>query len=815
MRGTKILFMTMCPSWLSGARGARLLLALAAVLAWAAPASAQSTVSGVFHLVWRVSQDPGVPVEVSYHLSDDQGRTYALELEPEQVRAFGGPVGLNRRRVQVTIAPLAMAEGESGGGSRLRVLSLAPDEPAAPMTAALNPAGAVQSGSRPYATILCRFADSVTVPHPAEWYRELLTGTAANGLDHYWREVSDGRINLDGGVVVGWVDLPRTRAGYFPGGLNANPDWSAMVADCTGAADAAVDFRKYAGVNMQFNMYMPASWGGSRYVAADGVNRVMPMTWMAPWAGHSVYAHEMGHSFGLPHSSGPYTATYDSRWDVMSNSYIRAVGGQWIGQHTVIYHKDILGWIPAAQRYLAAPGSVRTLVLNRSETPGTTSDYQMAQIPLPGGMFYTVEVRRKVGYDLGLPGEGVVIHRVDPALADRSAQVMDADGNGDPNDAGAIWLPGERFVDAANQIAVSVDSAAGTGFQVTIARSAPVVMVSDSLRRLGVVQGAYADTLRAEGGVGTYTWTVVQGALPPGLALSGASGVLSGSPTQAGNWSFTARAASGATSSAQRQFRVNVVEPLRIVSDSVRVPARLGMPHADTLRATGALGTYTWSVRAGAVPPGLVLDGATGVLSGTATQEGTHRFTVGAASATLSAQLQLVVRVARPLALASDSVRRAATMGAQYADTLRAQGGLEPTVWRIADGRLPAGVALDSLTGAFSGVPTEAGTFRLAVTARSGTESVQGVARIAVGKPQLQPAAVVDQLLMGTGLAADQAHFLDLLGNRNGRVDVGDVRAWLADNQQINLSEHPVLQQIMAEPADPGAAQPRTPEGKP
>jgi hypothetical protein len=48
------------------------------------------------------------------------------------------------------------------------------------------------------------------------------------------------------------------------------------------------------------------------------------------------------------------------------------------------------------------------------------------------------------------------------------AQVVDTDGNGNPNDAGAMWLPGDTFVDAANGITVSVISTTATGFLVAI-----------------------------------------------------------------------------------------------------------------------------------------------------------------------------------------------------------------------------------------------------------------------------------------------------------------------------------------------------------
>jgi hypothetical protein len=188
---------------------------------------------------------------------------------------------------------------------------------------------------------------------------------------------------------------------------------------------------------------------------------------------------------------------------------------------------------------------------------------------------------------------------------------------------------------------------------------------------------------------------------------------------------------------------------------------------------------------------------------------------VAATSATLSAALQLVVRVAGPLRVVSDSLRPAGVMGAAYLDSLRVQGGLAAARWRVVEGQLPPGVALDSLSGVLSGVPAQPGQFRLSLRAVAADESVSAVVRMNVTKPQLQPGPVVDQLLGGSGLTVDQARFLDLLGNRNGRVDVGDVRAWLMENQQLDLRGHPVLQQIVGDRAEPAPAQPETSRGEP
>ena len=247
-----------------------------------------------------------------------------------------------------------------------------------------------------------------------------MLGGQAPGLDHYWREASFGTVNLTGSVVLGWYTLPRPRS-YYVYGNPLQLDTQRAASDCTGVADADVHFPSFIGINLMFNDDLDCcAWGGSTYLNLDGQSRTYRMTWLPPWGYESQgpVAHEMGHGFGLPHSSGPYGATYDSRWDVMSDvwgncpPYDPTYGC--VGTHTISYHKDLLGWIPSNRRYVAALGTSQTITLEPLDQL-SSSGYMIARIPLPGSStrFYTVETRRLAGYDAKLPGHAVIIHLVD------------------------------------------------------------------------------------------------------------------------------------------------------------------------------------------------------------------------------------------------------------------------------------------------------------------------------------------------------------------------------------------------------------------
>src|SRR5262249_44035537 len=101
--------------------------------------------------------------------------------------------------------------------------------------------------------------------------------------------------------------------------------------------------------------------------------------------------------------------------------------------------------------------------------------------------FYSVEARRKVGFDntngpagsiSDIPGSTVLIHEVDLVSFGASHHLIPfkldlSDPNNDPGGADAMWTPGRTFMDAARKISVTVVAETASGFVVRIQNAPP------------------------------------------------------------------------------------------------------------------------------------------------------------------------------------------------------------------------------------------------------------------------------------------------------------------------------------------------------
>lgn len=244
----------------------------------------------------------------------------------------------------------------------------------------------------------------------------------------------------------------------------------------------------------------------------------------------------------------------------------------------------------------------------------------------------------------------------------------------------------------------------------------PQLVIATTSLPTGSVKNAYSATLAATGGTNPLVWSLAAGStLPAGLSLS-SSGVISGTPTAAGNTSVTVQVsdASSPQQVATMTYTINIVLSTLAITTTSLPQGTIGVTYpSTTLTYSGGNPPVTWSLAAGSsLPSGLTLSSA-GVISGTPNgTAGTSTFTVQATDstpATVTQQLSITVVALAPLTVSTTSVP-AGNIGTPYSTTLAATGGATPYTWSITSGVLPAGLTLSS-AGVISGTPVAAGSF--------------------------------------------------------------------------------------------------------
>jgi hypothetical protein len=242
----------------------------------------------------------------------------------------------------------------------------------------------------------------------------------------------------------------------------------------------------------------------------------------------------------------------------------------------------------------------------------------------------------------------------------------------------------------------------------------PKVTVTTEALNPTLLNQPYSVQLTATG-AGSFTWSLASGTPPPGIGLS-TTGLLSGTPTQVGAFTFTVQARDGSRSDT-KALTLTVVEQL-VATAGTLSGAEVSRPFAYTPTARGGLAPHTWSLASGTLPTGLALDPATGAIRGIPLAAGAFPVQLQLKdSAGFTATLPVPITVAQKLAITSTRLR-VAKAGRRYTAPLVKVGGVGPFVYRVLGGRLPAGVKLDPATGRVSGTPRRAGIYPFTVRVR-------------------------------------------------------------------------------------------------
>ena len=252
-------------------------------------------------------------------------------------------------------------------------------------------------------------------------------------------------------------------------------------------------------------------------------------------------------------------------------------------------------------------------------------------------------------------------------------------------------------------------------------------------------------TCTSSGGTGTQTWSISSGALPTGLSLNATTGTISGTPSASGTFNYTVSVTdSASTPQTAGIARTSVVAAL--ISSAACTPTtgmEVGVAATPfTCTAAGGVLPLTWTVASGALPTGLSLNAATGVVSGTPTVSSVFNYTITAtdsASATQQSSTTSGLSSTVAPALSAPTCSPAGTLevGVVYAVTCSVSGGVGPYSWTVNTGSLSPGIGFAGLTSAGPGIAasgtfTTAGSFPFTLKV---TDSPNNVASSGVALP--------------------------------------------------------------------------------
>ena len=339
---------------------------------------------------------------------------------------------------------------------------------------------------------------------------------------------------------------------------------------------------------------------------------------------------------------------------------------------------------------------------------------------------------------------------------------------GTPTTAGTFAVP----VSAANAFGTSTATLTITVYATASAQTAAIGVLSPLITSPASAGGytgqSLSYTLAATYAGSPYIYSPSQGywtfsatGLPPGLALTSASGyygstAISGTPTTAGTYQAAVSATSPASTSypPQATATVKAIVTFIIEAGPNAVPTFTG-----SANITGVVGnsvsypTYATnsptSYAASNLPPGLSINATSGTISGAPTAGGTYQAALTATNGVGTGSATVTFRITG--AAAPNIISPAAaygTVGSTFGYNLTAS----TTATVFGASNMPPGLSLNTSTGYLSGTPTTAGVYVMPVTVTNaaGTGGATVTITIAAAAAAAVPVIVSNVVAQGT-----------------------------------------------------------------
>jgi hypothetical protein len=243
------------------------------------------------------------------------------------------------------------------------------------------------------------------------------SGSGTDNLFDYFTEVTYGRLDRTGTVVIPWTSVNYTQAQLYAMGRTGRTNACVAAAE---AANPTLNTSQFVDFVAAFNCKM------------DGGNQNDDVSTDPYGLFTNFMAHEVTHSLGALHSErlgcvnsagqpipcdpwdemsayADYSSANSTWWAPNGYAHSSAVGLVAGNLFVVGSHLGI-GILASSEVYTAPTGRTETVTLsaiNRDELSGI----RVVKIPF-GNVYYTVELRRNTGWDNADPETAVLVHSV-------------------------------------------------------------------------------------------------------------------------------------------------------------------------------------------------------------------------------------------------------------------------------------------------------------------------------------------------------------------------------------------------------------------
>ena len=392
---------------------------------------------------------------------------------------------------------------------------------------------------------------------------------------------------------------------------------------------------------------------------------------------------------------------------------------------------------------LVKPGAMAGLLIlfpGETAAPGTvtgkigTPDVQGigSQIPL------TVKAIDSVGNVVTTATPNVAVTSTDP-----SASIADDNGAAPGNltlAAGSGVLSALSFPTAGTPTVTVKDPV--TGFQATSMLTIATFRFLTTILPGATAGMPYTTQVVTANAGGPVAYSITGGSLPAGLSIDPVTGIISGQPVAPGSSTFTVVANDGSSA-----IKLNTGITVAAADGGGGTPSSgvvftiaglpngiVGTDYQFPLTFAGGAGPFIFS--ASNLPPGLSLNGATGLIDGNPTSPGTFDVTLSVLdtsnNTTNTITLPLTITPADSTFHFGPDTLTGGQVGTPYTDSIKVTDAPGPVTFSATG--LPVGLSLDPNTGAISGTPApgSAGTYLVPVTATSGSDTINTVATLII-----------------------------------------------------------------------------------